>query len=80
MLIIQPMSKGNARRASYERERSVRIGDVFDAHPELFDHRERHPRVLACLGDPFADVWFVVAPPTRRHNKRSGKTHQFRSP
>jgi hypothetical protein len=48
----------------YERELPVRIDAVFRAHPELYDHRRDYPWLIACLGDPFAPVWFVAENPS----------------
>jgi hypothetical protein len=44
---------------------------VFLGHPELYDHRVRFPWVLACLGDPFAPVWFVAENPSLTQVERS---------
>lgn len=37
---------------------------VFAAHPELLDHRKKHPWLRGSLGDPFAPVWFIAENPS----------------
>jgi hypothetical protein len=44
---------------------------VFRNHAELYDHRDRFPWVLACLGDPFASVWFVAENPSLTQVERA---------
>ncbi len=48
-----------------------RIGEVYTSHPDIPDHRERHPWVDAFLGHPFAGVWFVAENPSIGMVRRS---------
>ena len=41
-----------------------RIGEVFDAHPELHDHRASYPWLLGWLGDPAATRWLISENPS----------------
>jgi hypothetical protein len=45
---------------------------VFQAHPELTDHREEFPWLTGSLGDPFARVWFVAENPSLTQVRRAG--------
>jgi hypothetical protein len=45
---------------AFERGLRRRIEQVFSARPELDDHRQEHPWLLGCLGDPRGAVWFVA--------------------
>lgn len=56
---------------SYREELPRRLEAVFHAHPELYDHRAQFPWVLACLGDPFAAVWFVAENPSLTQVERA---------
>ena len=41
-----------------------KVGEVFDAHAELPDHRQEFPWLIGSLGDPFSPVWFVAENPS----------------
>jgi hypothetical protein len=45
-------------------EMARRIGAVFDAHPELEDHRRSHPWLVGWLGDPAAATWLISENPS----------------
>jgi hypothetical protein len=55
----------DAPRQWFASELTRRVDAVLRAHPELDDHRPQFPSVLACLGDPFAPVWFIAENPSR---------------
>lgn len=54
----------DAVSGSFAEEMVARIGQVFDAHPELPDHRQEHPWLSGWLGDPSAPVWLVAENPS----------------
>ena len=58
-------------RPQYVAEFPRRIAAVFESNPELYDHRAQFPWVLACLGDPFAPVWFVAENPSLTQVERA---------
>ena len=58
-------------RPQYVAESPRRIAAVFESNPELYDHRAQFPWVLACLGDPFAPVWFVAENPSLTQVERA---------
>ena len=58
-------------RDSYWDELEGRLDAIFQDHPELYDHRSKFPWVLACLGDPFAPVWFVAENPSLTQVERA---------
>lgn len=55
----------------YARELRRQLDALFRVHPELHDHRDQFPWVLACLGDPFAPVWFVAENPSLTQVERA---------
>jgi hypothetical protein len=59
------------RHEVYERELPVRIDAVFRAQVELYDHRRDYAWLTACLGDPFAPVWFVAENPSLTQVERA---------
>ena len=65
----QAMSRASLER--YTAELPHRLDAVFRAHPELDDHRSQFPWVLACLGDPFAPVWFIAENPSLTQMERA---------
>jgi len=62
--VLRSSRVSDSEHDSDKRELSVRIDAAFRAHPEAFDHRDAHPWLLGCLGDLFADVWFVAENPS----------------
>lgn len=49
---------------SHAEEMERRIGEVFDAHPELEDHRLSYRWLTGWLGDPAATIWLISENPS----------------
>ena len=58
-------------RGRYAAELPRQLDAVFRANPSMYDHRGQFPWVLACLGDPFAPVWFVAENPSLTQVERA---------
>ena len=43
---------------------------VFNAHPNLYDHRQQHPWAIGAHGDPTAGIWFVAENPSMTQVER----------
>ncbi len=41
-----------------------KIGDVFQAHPSLYDHRKEFPWLTGSLGNPDSGIWFISENPS----------------
>ena len=39
-------------------------GEIFDSHPESYDHRRDFPWLTGALGDPTSGIWFVGENPS----------------
>jgi hypothetical protein len=63
-----------AERDRYGSELPRRLHAVFTANPAMYDHRAQFPWVLACLGDPFAPVWFVAENPSLTQVERASNS------
>jgi hypothetical protein len=50
--------------SAYRQELSARIGEVFDAHPEAYDHRRDYPWLFGALGEPASGIWFIGENPS----------------
>jgi uracil-DNA glycosylase len=49
---------------TFEAELRARMKAVFAKNPQLYDHRGEYPWLLAALGNPRTDVWFVAENPS----------------
>lgn len=50
--------------SAYREELTRRIGEVFDAHPEMYDHRPEFPWLTGAVGEPVSGIWFVGENPS----------------
>jgi hypothetical protein len=50
--------------SGYRAELLRRTGDVFESHPESYDHRRDFPWLTGALGDPYSGIWFVGENPS----------------
>lgn len=48
----------------YNLELKRRIDSFFRRHPEIPDHRQRHPWITGFCGNPFSGIWFVGENPS----------------
>ncbi len=57
--------------SDFETALLAKIGRVFRAHSDLFDHREEFPWLTGSLGDPTAEVLFVAENPSLSQLERA---------
>lgn len=48
----------------FKQQLSFRMAQIFEQHPELYDHRRQYPWLTGSLGDPFSGIWFVAENPS----------------